>query len=730
MEVDKEKKESEADTTAQEEMAQDLEATVKEIVEETAQDLQDLYWFRHQVQEFWFWSVTGSGLGFVTDFWFWTDLYSGSDYRLLGSFLVDYCSILVSCLVLVSAGRTSLVQGWLAVWFLLSVPTIENLDKVEKLEEEPINLATEKKESANLDVALFRATTVVDEQTKDISILEKSLTQVHLPFFDINGKDHNTVHSIQSFFNIREDYCIPAIAEPSQVAKEFVDIEGESKEEFLSFVLKTSNQKFLEALNAFGLCFKRVVEEEPALKDEDFVTRLVELGIEKFGRNIVELEKISSDMGAKINLEHEGQIEADELQKIELLDEDIFLGRAGGSRATSKYTEANLKGSAKNKLYMSVGPMLARITYQALGMIEDLPAANSQAALIQNAKLVAHPMRTTTSATSSRATRSTKKQSSNNDERIDIDKEKSPNGSDDGSSKESQARGSSKFEKSDEEDVSTPLKRKGTEKTRVPRSELQVAYVEAQARVEERRKKLATAREAKSATTKGPTVQTIEQERQARIKKAKKLQAERQRIATTEQKAQEVDISSQSTQGPKEKEVVDIIGHIEHLKKIQREKNLEEQRAAALAREKIKEGLKRTNKEAVLEPREGEPKKQQQEEEENIENIQMDPTPPSPKASSLPASLSSLKSLVPPSSPPPPASPTTPSSPQHKAPVVAKEVSTQPSSRALDVVEVPIQDSQNEEKDDKAGAPEQQQEDQNTKGVLEPHPPSPPQETM
>ncbi|MCO5577844.1 hypothetical protein L7F22_031679 [Adiantum nelumboides] len=82
----------------------------------------------------------------------------------------------------------------------------------------------------------------------------------------------------------------------------------------------------------------RVVEEKPAIKNEDFEARLVELGNDKFGRNVVVPNKTNSDMGAKINLEHEGQIEADELQKIELLDENNLLARAGGSRATSKYT--------------------------------------------------------------------------------------------------------------------------------------------------------------------------------------------------------------------------------------------------------------------------------------------------------------------------------------------------------------------------------------------------------
>ncbi|MCO5568239.1 hypothetical protein L7F22_021935 [Adiantum nelumboides] len=177
------------------------------------------------------------------------------------------------------------------------------------------------------------------------------------------------------------------------------------------------------------------------------------------------------------------------------------------------------------------------------------------------------------------------------------------------------------------------------------------------------------------------------QARQARIENVKELQAGKQRIAA-KQKFQEVDLTSQSTQEPKEKDVVDITNHVEHLKKIQRERNLEEQRAAALAREKIKEGLKRIVEQVVLEPREGEPKKQQQEEdEENIENIQADPTAPSSK-SPPPASFPT------PRPPSPLASPTAPSSPQHKAPSV-ENISTQPSSQGLDVAEVPRKDSRN-----------------------------------
>ncbi|MCO5578707.1 hypothetical protein L7F22_032552 [Adiantum nelumboides] len=143
---------------------------------------------------------------------------------------------------------------------LQSVSTIENLDKAEELKEEPIDLALEKKESANLDVALFRAQKVVNEPIEDVPISKMSLALVHLSSFHLNGKDYITLCSIQSLFNIREDYCLAAISEASQVAKDFVDIEGESKEEFLALDLETSNQKFLEALDAFDLCLKRVAE--------------------------------------------------------------------------------------------------------------------------------------------------------------------------------------------------------------------------------------------------------------------------------------------------------------------------------------------------------------------------------------------------------------------------------------------------------------------------------------
>ncbi|MCO5603086.1 hypothetical protein L7F22_057231 [Adiantum nelumboides] len=141
------------------------------------------------------------------------------------------------------------------------------------------------------------------------------------------------------------------------------------------------------------------------------------------------------------------------------------------------------------------------------------------------------------------------------------------------------------------------------------------------------------------------------------LRPLKKIQIEKQRIAAGK-KAKEVNISSQSTQEPKEKEVVDITSHMEPLERIQRDKKIEEQRAAALAREKIKEILKRTAEQAVLEPRGEDPKRQEhKKDEDKLENIQLDPTPSSPKSSAP-------RSPAPPTSPPSPKSPHAPTSPK------------------------------------------------------------------
>ncbi|MCO5575439.1 hypothetical protein L7F22_029240 [Adiantum nelumboides] len=126
-------------------------------------------------------------------------------------------------------------------------------------------------------------------------------------------------------------------------------------------------------------------------------------------------------------------------------------------------------------------------------------------------------------------------------------------------------------------------------------------------------------------------------------------------------------------------------------------------------------------KQAILEPRKGEPKKQQQEEdEENIENIQANPIPPSPKSLAP-------RSPPPPASPPPPQSTLAPSLLPKEAPS-NEDVPPQPPSQALAVEEVPKQGKTSKETEAEAVALEQQE--QGTKGVLEPHPPVPPQEMV
>ncbi|MCO5605598.1 hypothetical protein L7F22_059781 [Adiantum nelumboides] len=257
-------------------------------------------------------------------------------------------------------------------------------------------------------------------------------------------------------------------------------------------------------------------------------------------------------------------------------------------------------------------------------------------------------IQTTISAASSRSTRS--KKSSFDEERTDTDKEQdSQESAQEDVPKEVEAAGPSEYERSDEEDTSTPLEKRSQK----PRSREQVLMDEAMARVEARRKELVDARAAKAAKIARPM--TMEEARKLRIEKAKAIQKERRRIEA-EKKAQEEAEAAQATQ-TQEKEVIDLSGTIEYLKKIEREKHIAEQRAAQLAREKIKEALSRKAEEPVLEPTQGSPKRPRQEDEEELEHIQADPIPPSP-INIPPASPSSPITPFPPTS-----TPRTPSSP-------------------------------------------------------------------
>ncbi|MCO5595068.1 hypothetical protein L7F22_049105 [Adiantum nelumboides] len=236
--------------------------------------------------------------------------------------------------------------------------------------------------------------------------------------------------------------------------------------------------------------------------------------------------------------------------------------------------------------------------------------------------------------------------------------------------------GPSEYERSDEEDTSTPLKKKSQK----PRSREQVLMDEAMARVEARRKELADARAAKAAKIAKPT--TMEETKKLRIGKSKALQKERKRLEV-EQKAQEEAEATQAAQ-TQEKEVIDLTGTVEYLKKIEREKHIAEQWAAQLAREKIKEALSKKAKEPILKPSQGNPKRHRQEDEEEIEHIQADPIPSSPM-NIPPTPPSSLITPFPRASTPRiPPSPTT-LDPSRSPPAPASPQQQQPSTEFYEV---------------------------------------------
>ncbi|MCO5569742.1 hypothetical protein L7F22_023457, partial [Adiantum nelumboides] len=75
--------------------------------------------------------------------------------------------------------------------------TLLQLEKEEILEEEEIDVQAEERESANFDVAEFKAATIVDEPTGLIEVFEASMTVPTLPFFYVNEKDYIPLYFIQ-----------------------------------------------------------------------------------------------------------------------------------------------------------------------------------------------------------------------------------------------------------------------------------------------------------------------------------------------------------------------------------------------------------------------------------------------------------------------------------------------------------------------------------------------------
>ncbi|MCO5551253.1 hypothetical protein L7F22_004752 [Adiantum nelumboides] len=129
------------------------------------------------------------------------------------------------------------------------------------------------------------------------------------------------------------------------------------------------------------------------------------------------------------------------------------------------------------------------------------------------------------------------------------------------------------------------------------------------------------------------------------------------------------------------------------------------QQASQLAREKIKEALRRKAEGPILEPREGIPKRPRQEDEDDLENIQADPLPSTPK-SVPPAPPSPPKTPV-----PPPSSPKTPPSP--KFPEVSKSPPAPASPQQQQhTAEPPLVPPSSQPKDDPAKEIEDQEKKQ------------------
>ena len=83
----------------------------------------------------------------------------------------------------------------------------------------------------------------------------------------------------------------------------------------MHLILRPPNDKFIEAPDALALCIRKAEEEKPTLKDEDFEEKLVELGIDHFGRVAIEGVELK-EKGGFIDLQNKAQAKVDELQQV------------------------------------------------------------------------------------------------------------------------------------------------------------------------------------------------------------------------------------------------------------------------------------------------------------------------------------------------------------------------------------------------------------------------------
>ena len=154
----------------------------------------------------------------------------------------------------------------------------------------PLDVENEKKVSSQLDVLIFKADTVIQEEGRlgCEQVTQDSMVITSLPNFYINGRSYILLSHIMHLYNIREDYFLAIIADGCDAARGFVNIEVEPKEEFLMLDTETSNDNFIDSDNALALCVRKMDEMPPQLSDEDFEKRQEHLGIHNFGREFLQ----------------------------------------------------------------------------------------------------------------------------------------------------------------------------------------------------------------------------------------------------------------------------------------------------------------------------------------------------------------------------------------------------------------------------------------------------------
>ena len=172
----------------------------------------------------------------------------------------------------------------------------------------------------------------------------------HLPFFSMtDGFDYMLMSDVTHHFNIREDYCLAALAQFCEGDCDFVD---NVCDKYLLIDTNCQDSKYEEGKAILQRILNEAKLYERTLpSEEEFTETLHRLGLENMGRGSAELSTTAGS-SSSIPMWTPNMLENDENQLV-YIEADEFLKRASGTRASmSSSSTITYRKDAALKTYL------------------------------------------------------------------------------------------------------------------------------------------------------------------------------------------------------------------------------------------------------------------------------------------------------------------------------------------------------------------------------------------